>query len=87
MASSGNSSRSYRALALLLCATWLPPLLPSMAAQSLDSAAIPAHEAPIILFNGSDLSQFDTFIRGRGLNNDPEHVFQVENGVIHVFRS
>jgi hypothetical protein len=81
---SGNSSRLYRALALLLCAGCLSPLLPSIAAQSLDSAAIPPHQAPVVLFNGSDLSQFDTFIRGRGLNNDPEHIFQVENGVIHI---
>ena len=53
-------------------------------AQTAPSAAIPAHKAPIVLFDGSNLSQFDTFIRGRGLNSDPEHVFKVEDGVIHV---
>lgn len=46
--------------------------------------AIPAHKSAIVLFNGSDLSRFDTFLRGRGLNSDPEHVFKVESGVIHV---
>jgi hypothetical protein len=37
-----------------------------------------------VLFDGADLSQFDTFLRGRGLNADPEHVFKVEDKVIHV---
>jgi hypothetical protein len=45
---------------------------------------IPAHGAAIVLFNGHDLSNFDTFIRGKGLNSDPDHIFQVENGVIHI---
>jgi Domain of Unknown Function (DUF1080) len=45
---------------------------------------IPAHKAAIVLFDGSDLKNFDTFLTGGGLNSDPEHVFQVENGVIHV---
>ena len=45
---------------------------------------IPPHETPIVLFNGGDLSQFDTFLKTKGLNSDPEHVFKVEDGVIHV---
>lgn len=45
---------------------------------------IPAHEPAIVLFDGKDLSQFDTFLRGRGLNTDPDHVFRVEDGMIHV---
>ena len=45
---------------------------------------IPPHKAAVILFNGHDLSNFDTFIRGKGLNSDPDHIFQVEKGVIHV---
>ena len=48
------------------------------------SPKIPAHKSAIVLFDGSDLKNFDTFLTGTGLNNDPEHVFQVENGVIHV---
>ena len=48
------------------------------------SPAIPAHKAAIVLFNGADLKNFDTFLKSNGLNSDPEHVFQVENGVIHV---
>src|SRR5260370_12446040 len=45
---------------------------------------IPAHKPAIVLFDGSDLKNFDTFLTGTGLNSDPGHVFQLENGVIHV---
>jgi hypothetical protein len=45
---------------------------------------IPPHKAPIVLFNGHDLSTFDTFIRGEGLNSDSNHIFTVEKGLIHV---
>jgi hypothetical protein len=48
------------------------------------SPKIPAHKAAIVLFDGSDLKNFDTFLTSAGLNSDPGHVFQVENGVIHV---
>ena len=36
------------------------------------------------LFNGRDLSGFYTFLPSKGVNNDPERVFTVENGVIRV---
>ena len=52
--------------------------------QSMPQSGIPAHGAAAVLFDGKDLSQFDTFIRGRGLNADPTGVFRVEDGVIHV---
>ena len=45
---------------------------------------IPAHRSAIVLFDGSDLKNFDRFFKSTGLNSDPEHVFQVENGLIHV---
>ncbi len=48
------------------------------------SQDIPPHGPAIVLFNGSNLSGFDTFLKSKGLNNDPDHVFKVENGVIHV---
>jgi Domain of Unknown Function (DUF1080) len=48
------------------------------------SQEIPRHKAAIVLFDGSNLNSFDTFLKSKGLNSDPEHVFQVENGVIHV---
>ena len=55
----------------------------SACAQTAPVEAIPAHDAPILLFNGADLSHFDSFTRGHG-PHDPEHVFKVEDGVIHV---
>src|SRR5216684_1190868 len=48
------------------------------------SSEIPPHGAAIALFDGRDLTNFDTFLKEHGLNNDPDHVFRVENGVIHV---
>jgi hypothetical protein len=48
------------------------------------SQDIPPHGPAIVLFNGADLSGFDTFLKSKGLNSDPEHVFKIENGVIHV---
>lgn len=47
-------------------------------------ADIPPHGAAVVLFDGRDLGAFDTFIKDRGLNADPEHVFRVEAGTIHV---
>jgi Domain of Unknown Function (DUF1080) len=45
---------------------------------------IPPHGPAIALFNGKDLSQFDTFITSSGLNSDPNHIFTVEHGLVHV---
>lgn len=66
--------------ALLTCSGVLSPLV----AQTAVKIPIPPHGPAMVLFDGSDLSQFDTFIRGRGLNSDPEHVFQVDHGLIHI---
>ena len=48
------------------------------------SPAIPAHKAAIVLFDGKDLKNFDTFLKSTGLNSDSEGVFRVEKGEIHV---
>jgi len=56
----------------------------SVPGQTTPAVTIPPHGPAALLFNGSDLSQFDTFIRGRGLNADPEQVFKVEDKTIHV---
>src|SRR6195256_5371206 len=48
------------------------------------SSEIPRHGKAVVLFNGRDLSTFDTFLKTEGLNNDPDHVFQVKQAVIHV---
>ncbi|HEY6848524.1 MAG TPA: DUF1080 domain-containing protein [Terracidiphilus sp.] len=46
--------------------------------------AIPKHKAAIALFDGKNLSQFDTFLPSTGLDRDPTHVFTVEDGAVHV---
>ncbi len=40
---------------------------------------IPKHGRAVVLFDGKDLSQFDTFLPSTGLNSDPNQVFTVEN--------
>jgi hypothetical protein len=37
-----------------------------------------------VLFDGKDLAHFDTFLTSTGLNDDPNRVFSVERGLIHV---
>ena len=67
----------FRAALALGCLVF--PLIAPAASKD-----IPAHGPAIVLFNGHDLSGFDTFLKSKGLNNDPDHVFKIENGVIHV---
>lgn len=62
-------------LTLLCCAGAMQPLL----AQS-----IPAHGAAIVLFDGTSLDNFDTFLKTKGLGSDPEHIFKVEDGILHI---
>jgi hypothetical protein len=45
---------------------------------------IPPHKGAVILFDGKDLHGFDTFLKKDGLNSDPQHVFTVRDGVLHV---
>src|SRR5450756_2482402 len=75
MSNNRSASAAMKALALLIVAVVSLPAL---------SQKIPPHKAGIVLFNGKDLNRFDTFLKTKGLNSDPEHIFQVENGVIHI---
>src|SRR5215469_1447056 len=56
----------------------------SSQASAAENSYVPAHGEPIVLFEGKDLSNFDSFLKTKGLNNDPDHVFMLENGVIHI---
>ncbi|MCS7046479.1 MAG: DUF1080 domain-containing protein [Gemmataceae bacterium] len=40
--------------------------------------------APVKLFNGTDLSNFYTYLQGVGKNKDPDRVFTVVDGMIRV---
>jgi hypothetical protein len=35
-------------------------------------------------WNGKDLTGFSTYLQRSGRNNDPDHVFQVHDGMIHI---
>ncbi|MEO8562174.1 MAG: DUF1080 domain-containing protein [bacterium] len=39
---------------------------------------------PVVLFDGNSLDAFDVYVRDKPLNVDPDRVFRVENGVVHV---
>ena len=69
---------------LLIPGCALLVLMPVARGQQIAPTLIPAHDAPIVLFDGSNLDAFDSFLKTKGLNSDPEHVFSVENGMIHV---
>jgi hypothetical protein len=45
---------------------------------------IPPHGPAFDLLAGSDLSNFDTFLKSKGVNSDPDEVFKVENHVVHI---
>ena len=53
-------------------------------ASAQDVARIPPHRKMKSLFNGKNLSGFDTFLEKHGINSDPDKVFMVENGALHI---
>ena len=53
-------------------------------AATLPAADIPPTGKRIWLFDGKSLERFDTFVRDRGFNNDPDGVFRVHDGMVHV---
>ncbi len=48
------------------------------------SIHIPPHKQAIVLFDGTNLNYFDIFLKTKGLNSDPDHVFVVEKTVLHI---
>jgi 3-keto-disaccharide hydrolase len=58
--------------------------LSPLARGSDNGSYVPKHGNAIVLFDGSAPANFDSFLESKGLNNDPEHVFKFEDGVIHV---
>ncbi len=73
------------AFALGLALTF--PLASARAGDDVPSFAreIPAVKTgkPVLAFNGKDLTGFYTYLNGTG-HDDPDHVFTVEDGLIHV---
>jgi hypothetical protein len=46
--------------------------------------SIPPHGKLLALFNGKNFTGFDTLLEKQGINRDPNKVFQVERGVLHI---
>lgn len=55
-----------------------------VAAVPSSAQKIPPHKRAIVLFDGKNLNNFDTFLKTEGLNSDPNHVFTVEHGMVHI---
>ncbi len=47
-------------------------------------ATVPRHDKLVPLFNGKNFDGFDTLLEKHGINNDPDKVFQVEKGILHI---
>ena len=59
-------------------------LMLSMAASAQARPSIPPHAKLSPLFNGRDLTGFDTLLEKQGVNSDPNKVFEVEKGMLHI---
>jgi Domain of Unknown Function (DUF1080) len=46
--------------------------------------SIPPHGKLKPLFNGQNFKGFETLLQKHGINNDPDKVFQVEDGALHI---
>ncbi len=64
-------------LACLLC-------LPASGLHADPPQPLSPGNAPIQLFNGRDFSGLYTFLKGRGVRHEPDAVFRVKDGVLHV---
>src|SRR5664279_4037332 len=77
-----HSRRAMMAAVVVSMLVAGPWSLPTFAGEL--KSYIPAHGEVVVLFDGSGLGNFDSFIASKGLNSDPDHVFTVEKDVIHV---
>ena len=72
-----------RLLTVMLCMTLIGVFLPpELAAQG--AAKDGEVSGTIHVFNGKDLSGFYTFLKDRGRDTDPEKVFTVSDGLLHI---
>ncbi len=53
-------------------------------AAGICSAATPVSGKTVDLFNGKNLEGFYTFLKSKGADQDPERVFRVHDGMIHI---
>lgn len=45
---------------------------------------VPPHHKLVQLFNGQNFTGFDILLKEHGINNDPNKVFRIEDGVLHI---
>ena len=72
-----------RSQTTLLTAVTLAVVL-ALTLASTRAVDIPPTGKPIKLFDGKSLKRFDTFLRDKGFNIDPDGVFRVYDGMVHV---
>lgn len=58
--------------------------IPSSPEVAAEDSYVPRHGDAIVLFDAGNRDYFDSFLEAKGLNSYPDHVFTLENGVIHV---
>jgi Domain of Unknown Function (DUF1080) len=56
------------------------------ACQMARTADQPKATASQVLFNGRNLDGWYTYLDGKGKNSDPDKVFQVHDGLIHIYK-
>jgi hypothetical protein len=72
-----------RFLAVMLC-TMLSGLFLTSELAAQDASKVADAPGTIHVFNGKDLSGFYTFLKDRGRDVDPEKVFTVGDGLLHI---
>ena len=59
-------------------------LVLNLAAWAQAKPSVPPHRKLSSLFNGKDLTGFDTLLEKQGIASDPNKVFIAENGMLHI---
>ena len=52
--------------------------------RTLPAADIPPTGKPVVILDGKSLENFETFVFGKGFNNDPDEIFRVSDGMVRV---
>jgi hypothetical protein len=66
------------------CAAATPAVVHACVARLADRGTTGTPKETIKLFNGKDLTNFYTYLRDTGKNNDPKKVFTVADGMIRI---
>ena len=75
-----------QAVRQILCVLWISAavLILALTASAQGKPSIPPHGKLAPLFNGKDFTGFDTLLEKHGINSDPDKVFQVKKGALHI---